>query len=340
MADVRRLRRRRRARSACRCWRRAPAPARASTSCATRSPRRVARQEGHPRPARGRRARAPPRRLQEASGTSAHPELSPGADRRARGRASPTPPGCRRSSRPSSRATRLRADRATGWPVTSWLVAAAPRPAQAAAPRPRQGRPRASPAAGAPRCRLPRQVQRAARRHRGARRRRRGVGAAGPAVGRVRAPRLGRAPARPQRPPRLRAGRHRPRRRPGARSGPGWCGCSSGCCCSPRSPALVWSAVLLADPCARRRPAVDPRRRRLPGAGGPAARRGRARAPAGAGVPAPGRRRRRARGPASADRRLRAAIAEVADELVVGAGRAPSSRRTTRSATAWPGRSK
>ena len=107
-------------------------------------------------------------------------------------------------------------------------VAAAPRPAQAAPPRPRrrgQAAHRPRPDVGA------RGHPGRARpgRHRGPRARRRRLAGAGPAVGGVRAPGVAVAAARPRRPARRRARRPPTSGPPGSRSGPAWCGCCSGC---------------------------------------------------------------------------------------------------------------
>ena len=160
-------------------------------------------QEGHPGPARGRR----PAGCGAPAGGQRHQPRTRSCRRRGSRPSttpSPRPPAYRPSSTPSRSATRLRANRATGWPVDGLALPAAARPPQAAAPRPRHGgqavhRPwpdvRARPDPGP-----------AGRgRRRGARRGRRGVRAAGAALGRLRAPGLGLAAARPERPPRLRA---------------------------------------------------------------------------------------------------------------------------------------
>ena len=196
-------------------------------------------------PARGSRptCAARPRRLHEATGDSGHPELSQERDRRARGRV-------RRRRRGPDRGRGGRAvdpgarPPATGWPVTSWLSRLQARPAQAAPPRPRQGRAGSSPAGrrtvharGRPRCSAPGSTPRCA-----------------PLADEVSA-RLSRPWAEavrrasvsrlPELSDRLDAalGRHRPRRRPDARVGRARARRCSGCCCSPPSPGLVWSAV-------------------------------------------------------------------------------------------------
>ena len=52
----------------------------------------------------------------------------------------PTPPACPRWCPRSEQSTRIRANRATGWPLVAWVSRLQARPAQAAPPRPRAGR--------------------------------------------------------------------------------------------------------------------------------------------------------------------------------------------------------
>ena len=230
--------------SASRCWRPVRAPARASTPCATRSRAGSARRRSPApgwrptyatRPCGCRRPPAPAR-TRSCRRNGSPRSRTP----------SPMPRGCRRSSRPSS-----------------------PRPASAAAGPPagrsRPGCPgsaptrssgctstsartaRASPAGAAPRSPPPPRPA-GARRRRGPGRRRRGLRPAGAGRGRSRyaAPRSPGCPtsatgSTPHSPPPTSASSGCPR-------GPGSCVSCSGCCCSPRRSALVWSAVLLADP--------------------------------------------------------------------------------------------
>ena len=155
--------------------------------------------------------------LQEANGTSTHPELS--KERiAALDDALAVAAGVPTVVEAVASATRMRANRATGWPVTAWLSRLRPDPAQAPAPRPRQGRQ----AVHRPRSHLrPGPDAGAARRRRqgGARRRRHGVRATDAALGGVGPPGVGLAAARPQRPARLRAGCHRAQRRADPRVG-------------------------------------------------------------------------------------------------------------------------
>ena len=206
-----------------------PRTARASTSCRRRSPSGSRRRR---RPATRLEADVTSRRRsgsQDAAAT-AKPRDARRSERVARSTTpSPTPPASRPSSTPSSESTRLRARRATGWPVTAWLSRLQARPAQAAAPRPRRGRQGSSPAR--PRTSVPAGDPGAARPggHRGAR--------AWPTTSptgwpspwaQAGAPRVGLAAARPRRPPRPGGRRHRPRRRR-TPSWAGWCGSCSGC---------------------------------------------------------------------------------------------------------------
>ena len=130
-------------------------------AAAARSPRRVAGEEGRPGPGSRPTSGPPPRA-----------STRPPATRPAR-RARPTSGSPRSRTRFAEaagvptvvdaveRSTRMRAGRATGWPVTAWLSRLQARPAQAAPPRPRRRRAGSSPAARAPRCPQATQVQRA-----------------------------------------------------------------------------------------------------------------------------------------------------------------------------------
>ena len=140
------------------------------------------------------------------------------------------------------KSTRMRANRATGWPVVAVALQAPTRPAQAAPPRPRLGR------QGAERhrpdlrsCRHPGPA--GPRGHRGARRGRRGLGRPHPSVGHGRAHRLGVAAARPRGPARRRAGRDRPRRATAPRVGRA--GARAAVAADPVRPGgAVWLAAL------------------------------------------------------------------------------------------------
>ena len=135
-------------------------------------------QEGHPAAARGRPARARPRRLDEATGTGAAPARCPRSGSPRSRTPSPTPPACRPWSTPSSGSTRLRASRATGWPVTSWLSRLGPtRSSGCTSTSARTAS--SSPAAPAPRCPQADPGAARPRRHRGARAGRRRVRRAG-----------------------------------------------------------------------------------------------------------------------------------------------------------------
>ena len=177
-------------------------------------------------------------RLDEATGSAPTPTLSQGAGRGARGRARRVGRACRPWSKAVDDSTRLRANRATGWPVVGVVLPAAARPAQAAPPRPRLVGPGSSPAGPARRCPRRPSVQRArvdAERARAGRRRRVQDLSRPWAARRPRG--IAVAARRPRRPARPGSRRHRPRCRAGSPCGPGWCGCCSGCCCSPRSAA-------------------------------------------------------------------------------------------------------
>ena len=232
-------------------------------------------QEGDPRAARGRRAAGRGRGCSEASGDAPARDAGRrtadrGARRRLRRRRRRADRGRRRRARPPGCARR----RATGWPVDRLASPAAARPAQAAAPRPRRGRPRSSPAAAARLVPAADPGAAGPRRRRGAGRRRRRVGAGSPGRGRdaVRRASVSRL-ARPRRPPRPGARRDRPRRRRGC---PAWAGLVRVLqwllLLGRASPARSGSAVL-ACRASSASPAATPRGRRRPAADGAAARR-------------------------------------------------------------------
>ena len=209
----------------------APGTATASPSCSAAIAERVGAKKAVRAAARGRRRAVAARACSEANGDAQPARRRPGRARPSSVDAFADAAGVPTVVDAVERSTRRRAGRATGWPVTAWLAPAQARPAQAAAPRPR--RRRASELTGA-RAHVgaarPTQVQRARvdTAVRGARRRRRRR--AGAAVGRRRAPRLGRrgcptsATASTGRSPPPTSGS------PGPRCGGGRCGCCSGCC--------------------------------------------------------------------------------------------------------------
>ena len=187
----------------------------------------------------------------EATGTSAHPELSQGADRRARrrlrrrrrrpdrrrGRRAGRP-GCAPTGRPAGRSRR--GSPGSGPTRSSGSTSTSARTASELTGRGRTSVPAAD---QVQRARVDTEVRAVADE----------VSAplARPWAESVRRASVSRLPDLNDRLD-CAAGRDRPRRRPDPASGPGSCGCCSGCCCSPRSPGRSGSALLARRPLPRR----------------------------------------------------------------------------------------
>ncbi len=182
--------------------------------------------------------------------------------------------------------TRVRANRATGWPVTSWLSRLRPDPLK----RLHLDLGAAGQAAHRPVADLGARADAGAAgqgRHRGAGAVRRDLGRPGRAVGARRAAGVDRPARRPRRPARRRARRHRPRRRPAADLGRR--GAAAAVAADPdRARRRGLARVARGDGLPAAAPARHPAVAGDPVADPDAARRGGARRPARAGLPGAG----------------------------------------------------